>query len=501
MADDGKLQGQEDDSKSGVQAWVRVPDDWGSLDVALFIANTARATSDDGESTPGNEVAERFAEFASARRMADKGTNGAQTRPAEPEEQRNLQFDPKAIPVSRIEEMIRRGLAQRYSDKFVVVVDAVGIDIVMRILEKYQRYQTTREHRGFIHVEKKRVGGPVYKIVYEQSFGIEGHEEGGVEGVIARWRSPEVVIRNVEAYLRKYREIDWKRVGCEATVIAYQVLPFGSFYLNSADGNYGEAAISLAGDVAFFTGYGSLAKGVKLAKTLRVVSVATELGVAGTRSTQGVLALRDGDTAKALGYFGEASLMLIGVGTQEIMALRQARSAANSADFLSSSTPSNWDDIARFTFRGVKDMSTWERQIAKWKTILARMKLKFLGGEYVYDGNINTARQLIADLTLATRKEVALLMLPDGSKIIRIGKRSVVDPAGASEIIAHSHSNGFLMLSERMVKNQPADLIQLARRDQTVTYLVGPAGDLVKWTSDSGEWVDDIIGQILVGGR
>jgi len=340
VADDGKLQGQEDDSKSGVQAWVRVPDDWGSLDVALFIANTARATSDDGESTPGNEVAERFAEFASARRMADKGTNGAQTRPAEPEEQRNLQFDPKAIPVSRIEEMIRRGLAQRYSDKFVVVVDAVGIDIVMRILEKYQRYQTTREHRGFIHVEKKRVGGPVYKIVYEQSFGIEGHEEGGVEGVIARWRSPEVVIRNVEAYLRKYREIDWKRVGCEATVIAYQVLPFGSFYLNSADGNYGEAAISLAGDVAFFTGYGSLAKGVKLAKTLRVVSVATELGVAGTRSTQGVLALRDGDTAKALGYFGEASLMLVGVGTQEIMAFRQASKAARgaTADVVASAT-------------------------------------------------------------------------------------------------------------------------------------------------------------------
>jgi len=91
----------------------------------------------------------------------------------------------------------------------------------------------------------------------------------------------------------------------------------------------------------------------------------------------------------------------------------------------------------------------------------------------------------------------AFLKLPDGKKIIRVGKPGQVLPTGATENYAHSHDNGFLMLSDVAMRGQFADTIALARRSQTVTYLVGPAGDLLKVSSASGRWIDDVIHEIV----
>jgi hypothetical protein len=94
----------------------------------------------------------------------------------------------------------------------------------------------------------------------------------------------------------------------------------------------------------------------------------------------------------------------------------------------------------------------------------------------------------------------ALLLLPNGQKVLRLGKTSRVTVGDATKIIAHSHPSGFLMLSDEAGQ----DLAQLAKRNMTETYLIGPDGSLVRWTSNSGKWlndVDDVIGQIIVDMR
>jgi hypothetical protein len=70
-----------------------------------------------------------------------------------------------------------------------------------------------------------------------------------------------------------------------------------------------------------------------------------------------------------------------------------------------------------------------------------------------------------------------------------------VSVAGAKEMIAHTHTNGFLMVSDE------ADILQLAKSGQTTTYLIGPAGELVRCSSESAQWVDDVIHEIIRGGK
>jgi len=89
-------------------------------------------------------------------------------------------------------------------------------------------------------------------------------------------------------------------------------------------GNWREAGINFAGDVASLLGGGAglLEKCSKGRRIALAVSVAGEAGVAGVRGTQAVLAFRNGETGEGLGHAGEAILRLIGVGANTIALIK-----------------------------------------------------------------------------------------------------------------------------------------------------------------------------------
>ncbi len=172
---------------------------------------------------------------------------------------------------------------------------------------------------------------------------------------------------------------------------------------------------------------------------------------------------------------------------------RIRNSAIETGEFLSSTALQSWDQLQKFVVQGVGDINAWNQAKANLRTVFSRIKLVGGGGQFrVATQNIDEVRQLIADLTLATNREVGLLVMNDGTTIIRLGKTAdrVLLSGGVANIIAHSHPSGHLVVST-------ADMAAFAKRGQTESFLVGPAGDLVKWTSDSAEWVTDIVGQMV----
>ena len=125
-----------------------------------------------------------------------------------------------------------------------------------------------------------------------------------------------------------------KKAGSDATL--YETLDFGLRLLplvgavsDYLDGNYKEAAISLVGDVAMITGFGAALKarrcvtaGRDMTKLVFRASTAAEGAISAFRLAQGMDAYLDGDRAKAYGYFGDATLRLLGLSAQGVKWLR-----------------------------------------------------------------------------------------------------------------------------------------------------------------------------------
>lgn len=161
--------------------------------------------------------------------------------------------------------------------------------------------------------------------------------------------------------------------------------------------------------------------------------------------------------------------------------------------YLGARTPSAIDqllgDMNKFKFRSVNQITKWERLVARFKTIIPRLKLKLGNNQYDFNGDLEKARKVIADLTAFTGREVACLVLPDGRQVIRIGEKRRVPAGDAKYVIAHSHPDGLLLVSDDLQKNADSDTLLLAKTGQFETYLVSPTGNLVKWESASGKWV------------
>ncbi len=112
----------------------------------------------------------------------------------------------------------------------------------------------------------------------------------------------------------------------ESLRVALNMLPLGSAVDNVIHGEYGEVALSLVGDAAFFIGgplvniakkSGGVIQAGKVsisATKLKWVAATTEAGVGITRSVQGGIAIgqRPDDRWAAAGYFGEGALRLFG---------------------------------------------------------------------------------------------------------------------------------------------------------------------------------------------
>lgn len=92
------------------------------------------------------------------------------------------------------------------------------------------------------------------------------------------------------------------------------LIPGGAAADQVSQGEYGEAAISAAGDLFLVAGAATKAvKAVKAAKVVTVAGMAVEGGIAAYRGYQGIEKLTRGDTIGAAGDAGEVVLRLIGV--------------------------------------------------------------------------------------------------------------------------------------------------------------------------------------------
>jgi hypothetical protein len=180
---------------------------------------------------------------------------------------------------------------------------------------------------------------------------------------------------------------------------------------------------------------------------------------------------------------------------------RKAKHPSSSETTLSQSEKAFWDQFGRdgekIESRPAAEFTTAERRAAFFRVAWVRLKLLIGRGETTFLKNISEARSVMADLTVVIQREIALLRLPDGRTVLRVGKRSSVRTDGAIEVLAHSHTSGDLMISTSVVKGEIADTKVLRRLGQTDSFIVGADGKLVKFTSESAQWLDDIEYTIL----
>jgi hypothetical protein len=79
---------------------------------------------------------------------------------------------------------------------------------------------------------------------------------------------------------------------------------------------------------------------------------------------------------------------------------------------------------------------------------------------------------LIGELTIATGKEVALLRLTGGTRVLRLGTKNSVSAAGAKRVIEHSHPGGTLKFS-------PADELTLQYLGQRSSLIIAPRSKIL----------------------
>jgi hypothetical protein len=123
---------------------------------------------------------------------------------------------------------------------------------------------------------------------------------------------------------------------------ALHILPLGAAADNFSQGNYGEAAISLAGDAAMLMtgGMSKVLVGARHANKLRAIGIVTEASIAGIRGVQGALKLYNGEGG--WGEIAEAILRVFGV---KMSIANKADEAARVAKNLASAASGVSDNV------------------------------------------------------------------------------------------------------------------------------------------------------------
>ncbi|MGH7442878.1 MAG: Hint domain-containing protein, partial [bacterium] len=205
----------------------------------------------------------------------------------------------RRVPGQRLKEMAEDKLAVQYGNYYMVtdVSPQGGIDLML-----FAPNDRGNETYKLVKVQPNRVPSSVNDL--------------------QKFRTQEWAKKLVEGY-------DWDQKAHRAELLAgtveftYSMLPFGAAWQNAAKGDWWEVAFALGGDAALFLPIaGGFAKTCTTARSLRLLGAGAELGVGLGRATQGYFALQEGNKGKALGYFGEATLRLLGVTVQAINRLK-----------------------------------------------------------------------------------------------------------------------------------------------------------------------------------
>jgi hypothetical protein len=240
-----------------------------------------------------------------------------------------IKFNPSAIPAQRVNNLLKAGLAvpthfgpAQGGKDFVVVVDQLGPNVVLRVLERYwvKQADSKRSLAG-------RAPREYYKLVAEKWF------DTGAPGAAVTPQELFAKLRTEASANREaglvYDTLKTNAVmeGYMATEFAFRLIPFGSAALDFGDGKYVDGGLALAGDIAFFTGIGAAGKVGTLANAARRTAQGIELGIIGIQGTRATLDIMHGRTDDAVAHAGEATLMLLGFSVTQIQQMRAAARA------------------------------------------------------------------------------------------------------------------------------------------------------------------------------
>jgi hypothetical protein len=226
----------------------------------------------------------------------------------------NVTTDFQRIPADRIERMVADGLATEYrSYVYIADVTADG-GIYYMILKRSHEDPKVPTLTG-------RDRTYYYRVVASKN--LPPAPGTDMARRLAGAGSEERVRETIDTYLHGL-DTAMTQFGAGAATFVLHAVPLGAAADQALHGEYKEAAISLAGDAAllFTGGLSKVATTARGVRNFRIAGAAIQVGIAATRATQGILAARDGDTGKAAGYFGEATLRLLGMSAATIDALK-----------------------------------------------------------------------------------------------------------------------------------------------------------------------------------
>ncbi|MEX1027031.1 MAG: HNH endonuclease [Candidatus Paceibacterota bacterium] len=268
------------------------------------------------------------------RYLSNNPVNKVDPSGLETSDEQKVHFNPDYIPTDRIDRMVELGLAQRFrfstwfgsSREFVYIVDVVGDKILHTVLEL-----RTVHHRRSRATDYSEIKKRFYRIIKNETWPVPDYPGARTpESIVHNFRQRERARKYVEDFREMARRRSIERV-FNAADIGARMVPLVNTAIELDEGNYGEAALSFAGDVSLLVGVGLYVKGAQAARQARkvmIVSTAVDGAVASVRTAQGIFELRDGETGDALGHFGEATLMLLGLGAQAKQLRRLGKAAS-----------------------------------------------------------------------------------------------------------------------------------------------------------------------------
>ena len=198
-----------------------------------------------------------------------------------------VRTDFQAMPANRINAMIADGLATRSTSNpdIVTVVDVIGKNVVEFVFQRYSTggYAMAYGAPGVVTYVPRET---YYRLVATVKFSpIDDPNALPLATRLQKLRSVQ------EANLMASAQAEQDKAGRQNAIagtitFAYHLAPFGAAFDNAAQGNWGEASISLAGDAAFFlTGpFAAIAKTAKVPANLRVAGATIEGSVAAYRA-------------------------------------------------------------------------------------------------------------------------------------------------------------------------------------------------------------------------
>jgi hypothetical protein len=257
----------------------------------------------------------------------------------------NLSANMNDIPIGRIGQMWEQGMANYYKpdpehmDKtYAYVADALGSDVVIYVFK--QSVQRTSYDDGSYDYYN------AYSLIYTYTVSLD-ESNYGVDEMLAYYRTQEKANYFIQMAMSQEQTNHAQAVSGRLE-LALNLVPFGgaadnftqAFNATNAQTRQKflvEGSISLAGDLATVASFGvgttikTGGKAVAIAsrQTVRNVRIGAAVidgstGVA--RAVQGAVALYNGEGG-AMGYFGEATLMLLGASSSLIAEIKAARLA------------------------------------------------------------------------------------------------------------------------------------------------------------------------------